>query len=525
MPPPNSAIARCPRDRRPRRARLRGRARRASGAVVAAIARTRAREPTAKAALAAGSDVGCTRAAKRRARRPHPRGSTSNRTMTAKRAAHAWLDTLRDRVQSRPAAGPRRFRGATTRCTRPARLRASSRPLSRRRSPRALVRALSQRRAGTADDGGSLRLYSTSDSASTSYPRAARSSRSSPPTSSTKSCPRRRERAALTGWFRRRAPGWKPDRLAARLPQCPRRAASPSPRADVAPAMWQAEHVRAHLAALYPGTSLGVLGVPGAVRRARARASRRGKRTTMIKDLEAAMADGRADLAVHALKNLPPEVSPGFTIASIIARDDPRDAFVSQRFRSLCGDARRRGRRHVEPSPSRAVARAPSRRSTIKALRGDVDARLRALDTGRCDALIVAAASLKRSGYASRIAHCSSPTKACPRRAKARSRSSAAAIGLTSSRRSRRWPIARRRSRRPRSARSRACSAARCRRLLPPMPSGRKARCGCADCSRARTAASCCAANAMRKSTTPKVRSRSAAISPTNSSRAAPRGC
>ena len=75
--------------------------------------------------------------------------------------------------------------------------------------------------------------------------------------------------------------------------------------------MWQAEQVRQRLAALYPGISLNVLGVPGPVDHgSRATGC---ERTTMIKDLEAAMADGRADLAVHALKNLPSEVTPGFT--------------------------------------------------------------------------------------------------------------------------------------------------------------------------------------------------------------------
>ena len=169
---------------------------------------------------------------------------------------------------------------------------------------------------------------------------------------------------------------------------------------QVAPAMWRAEQVRQRLAALYPGMALNVLGVPGPADRGAHVAG--GERTTMIKDLESAMAEGRADLAVHALKNLPSDVSPGYTIAGITAREDPRDAFVSPRFGSL------------REMPDGAVVGTSSLRRhaqlrerhpalVVKALRGDVEARLRALDTGRCDALIVAASSLKRAGHASRI--------------------------------------------------------------------------------------------------------------------------
>jgi hydroxymethylbilane synthase len=125
------------------------------------------------------------------------------------------------------------------------------------------------------------------------------------------------------------------------------------------------------------------------------------------------MADGRADLAVHALKNLPSDVTPGFTIAGITAREDPRDAFVSQRFRAL------------DDMPAGAVVGTSSLRRhaqlrerhpalVVKTLRGDIQARLRALDNGRCDALIVAASSLKRAGYASRIGALLEPDESLP---------------------------------------------------------------------------------------------------------------
>ena len=175
--------------------------------------------------------------------------------------------------------------------------------------------------------------------------------------------------------------------------------------------MWQAEQVRQHLAALYPGMTLTVLGVPGPPdQSARAAGC---ERTTMIKDLEAAMAEGRADVAVHALKNLPSEVSPGFTIAGITAREDPRDAFVSNRFRSL--DEMPDGAA-VGTSSLRRHAQLRERHPAlvVKALRGDIEARLRALDAGRCDALIVAASSLKRAGHGSRISALLEPDQSLP---------------------------------------------------------------------------------------------------------------
>jgi hydroxymethylbilane synthase len=177
----------------------------------------------------------------------------------------------------------------------------------------------------------------------------------------------------------------------------------------LAPAMWQAEQVRTRLAALYPGTAIAVLGIcaplPGK--------SDLRDRAAMFGELESAMAEGRADLAVHPLKNVPAQLAPGFTIAGIVAREDPRDAFVSQRYATLADlpagsvigtSSVRRQAQLRERYPSLA----------IRPLRGDVDARLRALDSGRCDALIVAAAALKRSGHASRIASLLEPDESLP---------------------------------------------------------------------------------------------------------------
>jgi len=167
--------------------------------------------------------------------------------------------------------------------------------------------------------------------------------------------------------------------------------------------MWQAEEVRTRLAALYPGAAINVLAVPAPAQRGTARATATAaERAAMIRDLEAAIADGHADLAVHSLKNLTSDVAPGFTIAGITAREDPRDAFVSRRYASLRDlpagatigtSSMRREAQLRERFPDLAV----------RLLRGDIESRLRLLDAGRCDALVIAAASLKRAGHGSRI--------------------------------------------------------------------------------------------------------------------------
>jgi hydroxymethylbilane synthase len=177
----------------------------------------------------------------------------------------------------------------------------------------------------------------------------------------------------------------------------------------LAPAMWQAEQVRTRLVALYPGTAIGVLGVPAPVETS----SDTGARAAMLRDLEAAMADGRADLAVHPLKNVPAQLPPGFTIAGITAREDPRDAFVSRRHAAL---ADMPAGAVIGTSSVRRKAQVRERHPTldVRPLRGDVEARLRMLDSGRCDALVIAAAALKRSGHASRITSLLEPGESLP---------------------------------------------------------------------------------------------------------------
>jgi len=179
-------------------------------------------------------------------------------------------------------------------------------------------------------------------------------------------------------------------------------------------ALWQAEHVRTRLAGLYPHTHVDLLGVTTQGDRIvdRPLASIGGK-GLFIKELEVAMAEGRADLAVHSLKDMPMEVPEGFALAAVTAREDPRDAFVSNRHATLAAlpagaivgtSSLRREAQLRERFPSLVV----------KPLRGNVNTRLRKLDEGQYEAIILAAAGLKRLGLGDRIADLIDPADSLP---------------------------------------------------------------------------------------------------------------
>jgi len=116
---------------------------------------------------------------------------------------------------------------------------------------------------------------------------------------------------------------------------------------------------------------------------------------------------------VHSLKNLPTTIAPGFTLAGITAREDPRDAFVSRKFAALADMPEGTV---IGTSSARREAQLRERFPglTVRLLRGDVTARLRLLDSGRCDALIVAAATLRRSGYSARVTAYLAPDESLP---------------------------------------------------------------------------------------------------------------
>jgi hydroxymethylbilane synthase len=179
-------------------------------------------------------------------------------------------------------------------------------------------------------------------------------------------------------------------------------------------AMWQAEHVRSRLTSRYRGTAVDLLGVTTQGDRIidRPLASIGGK-GLFIKELENALRDGRADLAVHSLKDVPMNLPDGFVLAAISAREDPRDAFVSTRYEALSSlpDAA-----IVGTSSLRREAQLRERHPAfrIESLRGNVHTRLRKLDEGRYDAIILAAAGLKRLGLGTRIRALLDPDESLP---------------------------------------------------------------------------------------------------------------
>jgi hydroxymethylbilane synthase len=168
-------------------------------------------------------------------------------------------------------------------------------------------------------------------------------------------------------------------------------------------AMWQAEHVRDRLAALYPQTSVEILGMTTRGDQILDRAlSKVGGKGLFVKELEVAMAERRADLAVHSLKDVPMELPEGFELAAVLEREDPRDAFVCNDYASL--DELPEGA-VVGTSSLRRQALVAARypHLVVKPLRGNLDTRLAKLDRGDYAAIILAAAGLKRLGLPQRI--------------------------------------------------------------------------------------------------------------------------
>ena len=168
-------------------------------------------------------------------------------------------------------------------------------------------------------------------------------------------------------------------------------------------ALWQAEHVREMLQARF-GLHVELLGLTTRGDQILDRAlSKVGGKGLFVKELETALEDGRAHLAVHSLKDMPMELPEGFALGAVLEREDPRDAFVSSRFAKL--DALPRGA-CVGTSSLRRAAQLLALRPDlqIEPLRGNLDTRLRKLDEGGYDAIVLAAAGLKRLGLAARIA-------------------------------------------------------------------------------------------------------------------------
>ncbi len=168
-------------------------------------------------------------------------------------------------------------------------------------------------------------------------------------------------------------------------------------------AMWQALHVQALLRDRYPGSTVDLLGMTTRGDQILDRTlSKVGGKGLFVKELEAAMQQGAADLAVHSLKDVPMELPDGFELVAVSEREDPRDAFVSPKYASL--DEMPEGAR-VGTASLRRELMLRMRYPHLKVLpvRGNVGTRLRKLDEGEYDALVMASAGLKRLGLAERI--------------------------------------------------------------------------------------------------------------------------
>jgi hydroxymethylbilane synthase len=167
-------------------------------------------------------------------------------------------------------------------------------------------------------------------------------------------------------------------------------------------ALWQAHHVRDLLQQRF-GLQVQLLGMTTRGDQILDRAlSKVGGKGLFVKELEAALEDGRAHLAVHSLKDVPMDLPPGFALAAVLEREDPRDAWVSNRYASL---AELPQGAVVGTSSLRRVVQLLAVRPDlqIEPLRGNLDTRLRKLDEGGFDAIVLAAAGLMRLGLAERI--------------------------------------------------------------------------------------------------------------------------
>jgi hydroxymethylbilane synthase len=168
-------------------------------------------------------------------------------------------------------------------------------------------------------------------------------------------------------------------------------------------ALWQARHVESALRRLYPRLDVYILGMTTeGDRKQETSLAKIGGKGLFVKELEVALADGRADIAVHSLKDVPMHLPEGYALGAILARADPRDALVSNHYATLA--ALPHGARVGTSSLRReSQLRAKFPHFVIEPLRGNVQTRLRKLDEGAYDAIILAAAGLQRLGLENRI--------------------------------------------------------------------------------------------------------------------------
>ncbi|MCU7850595.1 MAG: hydroxymethylbilane synthase [Candidatus Thiodiazotropha sp. (ex Monitilora ramsayi)] len=179
-------------------------------------------------------------------------------------------------------------------------------------------------------------------------------------------------------------------------------------------AMWQAEHVAAELKKAHPGIEVELLGMTTQGDKILdTPLAKIGGKGLFIKELEQGLMSGDADIAVHSMKDVPVELPEGLHLPVIMQREDPRDAFVSNNYKDL--DELPQGA-CVGTSSLRRQSQLAERRPDlkIKSLRGNVNTRLRKLDEGEYDAIILAAAGLKRLGFEARITALIGPEQSLP---------------------------------------------------------------------------------------------------------------
>ncbi|HLU19419.1 MAG TPA: hydroxymethylbilane synthase [Pusillimonas sp.] len=179
-------------------------------------------------------------------------------------------------------------------------------------------------------------------------------------------------------------------------------------------ALWQAEHVKSRLLELYPQCDVSLLEMTTRGDQILDRTlSKVGGKGLFVKELETALLDGRADLAVHSLKDVPVDLKLPFALTAVMKREDPRDALVSNQVDNLS-----------ELPPGAVVGTSSLRREAqiralyphleVRPLRGNLDTRLGKLDRGEYAAIILAAAGLQRLGLSSRIRSYLAPEQSLP---------------------------------------------------------------------------------------------------------------
>lgn len=171
-------------------------------------------------------------------------------------------------------------------------------------------------------------------------------------------------------------------------------------------ALWQAEHVAALLENTFPGvkTELVKMTTQGD-KILDAPLAKIGGKGLFVKELEVGMLEGTADVAVHSMKDVPVEFPEGLHLGAILAREDPTDAFVSNRYAALT-DLPANARIGTSSLRRQCQIKALYPNAEILTLRGNVNTRLAKLDAGEYDAIILASAGLKRLGFDQRIAQC-----------------------------------------------------------------------------------------------------------------------